>query len=104
MLFFAQTALAGGAPWIPGEPAYLRGSPIRYCQNVRTPLLLLHGEEDSIVPLSQAVAFLRGVERVGHPQSKPALYTYPGEDHIFQRREHAEDVLRRLVLHIKSHL
>ncbi|KAH9924709.1 Alpha/Beta hydrolase protein [Fomitopsis serialis] len=99
-----EAALSGGAPWVPGETAYLRGSPIRNCTNVRAPLLLLHGEQDSIVPLSQAIAFLRGVERVGHPTSKPMLVIYPGEDHIFQQRVHAEDVLRRLAEHMHTYL
>ncbi|KAH9839910.1 alpha/beta-hydrolase [Rhodofomes roseus] len=100
-----EAALAGGAPWTPGEAAYLRGSPIRDCKNVRAPLLLLHGEQDSIVPLTQAIAFLRGVERVGHPsESKPVLVIYPGEDHIFRQRVHAEDVLRRLAEHMRTYL
>ncbi|KZT65761.1 alpha/beta-hydrolase [Daedalea quercina L-15889] len=99
-----EAALGGGALWTPGETLYLRGSPIRDCKNVRTPLLLLHGEQDRIVPLSQAIAFLRGVERVGHPEAKPTLVIYPGEDHKFQQRVNAEDVLRRLAQHIGSYL
>ncbi|KAH9924710.1 Alpha/Beta hydrolase protein [Fomitopsis serialis] len=95
-----EAALGGGAPWAPEGTPYLRGSPIRDCKNVHTPLLLLHGEEDKRVPVTQAIAFLRGIERVGQTRSKPNLVLYPREDHVFQERAHAEDLFQRLAEHL----
>ncbi|KAH9839909.1 alpha/beta-hydrolase [Rhodofomes roseus] len=99
-----EAALCGGATWTPEDTSFLRGSPIRDSKNVNVPLLLLHGEQDKRVPVTQAIAFLRGVERVGQPSSKPMLVVYPREDHIFQERTHVEDVYRRLAEHVESFL
>ncbi|PCH44280.1 alpha/beta-hydrolase [Wolfiporia cocos MD-104 SS10] len=99
-----EAALGGSAPWTPGEPVYLRGSPIKDCKNVRVPLLILHGKEDKRVPLSQAIALFRGVEREAKEAPPPQLVIYPREDHIFQERAHAEDVLKRLLEHLDTYL
>ncbi|KZT10026.1 alpha/beta-hydrolase [Laetiporus sulphureus 93-53] len=97
-------ALGGGAPWTPGEPTYLRGSPIRDCRNVRIPLLLFHGKDDTRIPVTQSIAFLRGVEREAIGCPKPELVIYPGEEHTFRGRRNAEDVLKRLLHHLDTFL
>lgn len=99
-----EAAIGGAAPWDPREPVYRNGSPIKDCKNVRTPLLLLHGKEDKRVPLTQAIAFVRGVAREAPDSLDPLLVIYPREDHDFKERANAEDVLRRLVRHLDAHL
>lgn len=99
-----QVDLAGNAPWSSGEPEYLKGSPIRYVKNLKAPLLILHGQEDKRVPVSQAIGFTRGIIRETKDKSKVQLVTYPREGHNFQERAHAEDVLVRLLKHLDLHL
>ncbi|KAL6306882.1 alpha/beta-hydrolase [Sparassis latifolia] len=99
-----EAHLGGAGPWTPGEPVYLRGSPLKDAKNVRAPLLFLHGKDDKVVPVTQAIAMLRGVERAGHASVKPQLVIYPREDHGFEERIHVEDVLRRLVEHLNLYV
>ncbi|RDB17003.1 putative peptidase YuxL [Hypsizygus marmoreus] len=99
-----EAHLGGGAPWKQGKPTYLDGSPIKDVNNAKAPLLILHGKEDARVPLTQAIAFLRGIERESDAQIKPKLVIYPREGHMFKERAHAEDVLRRLVEHLDIYL
>jgi dipeptidyl aminopeptidase/acylaminoacyl peptidase len=46
---------------------YLANSPIRYLEDVQTPLLLIHGEQDAIVGVSQAEEMFRGLAQLGKP-------------------------------------
>ncbi|KAE9399007.1 alpha/beta-hydrolase [Gymnopus androsaceus JB14] len=41
------TLFGVGAPWIPGEPNYVRSSPIKDACNVQCPMLFIHGKEDA---------------------------------------------------------
>jgi dipeptidyl aminopeptidase/acylaminoacyl peptidase len=67
----------GGAPWEKPE-AYARSSPIRFVQNVKTPTLLLHGENDARVPPTQAQEFYRALKRQGVPAR---MIVYPRQGH-----------------------
>jgi dipeptidyl aminopeptidase/acylaminoacyl peptidase len=82
----------------------LRGSPLKDAKNVTAPILILHGKEDVRVPVTQGIAFLRGIEREAKPTAPPKLVVYPREGHIFEERGNAEDVLRRLLEHINKYL
>ncbi|KDR72629.1 hypothetical protein GALMADRAFT_270592 [Galerina marginata CBS 339.88] len=99
-----EADLGGGAPWKHGEPRYLRGSPLKDVKNVTAPILILHGKDDARVPLTQGVALLRGIEREAKPTAPPKLVVYPREGHIFEERDNAEDILRRLLEHIDKYL
>ncbi|CCL99695.1 uncharacterized protein FIBRA_01716 [Fibroporia radiculosa] len=99
-----EAALGGAAPWTATEAANLQGSAVRDSQNVTAPLLFLHGKEDKRVPLTQAIALYRGIEREAKTAPKPTLVVYPREDHIFEEREHAQDVLERLLRHLETYL
>ena len=102
--------LAGGAPWdvdenskyddtTGSEKSWIRqandrsGHPIWHMRNIKTPILILHGEEDVRVPLSQAVAFYRGCKR-NNIQVK--MVTYPREGHQFVERNHVMDLWKRM--------
>lgn len=89
---------------MPGEPTYLRGSPIKDVRNIRAPTLFLHGKEDKRVPATQAIVLLRGIEREAKTSPPPKLVLYPREGHEFQEREHVADMLRRLIEHLDLYL
>lgn len=67
-------------------------SPISFVHRVKTPVLLLHGERDERVPVSQAQFFAQGLRRHGVPNE---LVIYPREPHGLQERNHQLDALRR---------
>lgn len=54
----------GGLPWGPNAPTdtYWNNSPIKDAANVRTPTLLIAGEEDARVPLPQAIEMFRALK------------------------------------------
>ena len=59
----------------------MKGSPIRYVKGVETALLILHGEEDERVPVSQAISFMRGLRRESTYPERAQLVIYPREKH-----------------------
>ena len=56
---------------------YDKWSPIRYVQNVKTPVMLQHGEADVRVPFSNAVMFYNALKRRGVPVRLLALPRQP---------------------------
>ena len=66
-----------GSPWEQRE-LYLRQSPIGYVQQVRTPLLMLHGEADLRCNIAQADEFFTALKYFGN---EVVLVRYPGEHH-----------------------
>ena len=58
-------------------------SPVTHVKNVRTPLLLLHGEADYTCPIGQAEEMYAGVKRLGVDTQ---LVRYQGEGHGISRK------------------
>lgn len=89
-----EAELTGNRPWdgVDARRAAER-SPIRYARNVRTPVLILHGQQDERVPVSQAIGFHRALRALEVPV---ALVTYPREPHGIAELAHQRDVLRRV--------
>jgi len=69
-------------------------SPIRYAHQVKAPVLILHGEQDRRVPLSQGEMFYRALKSNGTPVE---MVTYPRGPHWFFEREHGRDVQQRVL-------
>jgi dipeptidyl aminopeptidase/acylaminoacyl peptidase len=67
-------------------------SPISFASKIETPVLIVHGAEDTNVPLSQAEFFHRALRHFGVEHD---LVVYPGEGHSLRGREHQLDLLRR---------
>lgn len=78
-----------------------RGSALWNMRNVKTPILILHGENDVRVPLSQAIAFYRGCVRNNLPVE---MVTYPREGHIIAERKHLIDMWKRMRHFYHTHL
>lgn len=67
----------GIEPW-ESEEAYLKPSPIRYVKNVKTPLLIVHGENDLRCPIEQAEQLYAALIK----QKKTVEFVrFPGEPH-----------------------
>jgi dipeptidyl aminopeptidase/acylaminoacyl peptidase len=69
-------------------------SPIAYANRVKTPTLLVHGEEDTLAPVQQATEFYIALKHFGVPTQ---LVIYPREPHGFQERAHQIDLYQRLI-------
>jgi len=80
----------GGPPW--ADPArYVRNSPLFAAGRIETPLLQVHGDQDSF-PLGQADAMFAALYR----QDKDALLvTYWGEGHLIGSPGNVRDFFRR---------
>lgn len=88
-----EAALGGSVGWEgPGPHLHDRLSPISYASAVRTPVLIVHGADDTNVPLSQAEYFHRALRRFGVEHE---YVVYPRENHSFRERNHQLDLLRR---------
>jgi dipeptidyl aminopeptidase/acylaminoacyl peptidase len=73
---------------------YRARSAITFASRVKTPTLILHGENDVTVPVNQAYAFYRALKE----QSVPVeLVIYPREGHGFSEYEHRRDSEERVL-------
>jgi dipeptidyl aminopeptidase/acylaminoacyl peptidase len=89
-----DAALGGSTGWDgPGPHVHDRHSPISYASRISTPVLILHGEEDTNVPLGQAIHFHRALRHFGVEHE---FVVYPREGHGLRERTHQIDALRRL--------
>jgi dipeptidyl aminopeptidase/acylaminoacyl peptidase len=72
---------------------YLDGSPIFQVENIRKPVLILHGLADDVVPPEASEMWVEALRRAG----KTFEYkTYAGEPHGFLKRSHVLDVYERV--------
>ena len=100
---FFQADLAGAEPWMSNvrSTKARHGSPIWHMKDNKTPILILHGEKDVRVPLTQAIAFRRGCERLGIPFE---MAVYPREGHAIVERNHRIDILKRVMKFVHANL
>lgn len=67
-------------------------SPLRYVDRVKTPTLLVHGENDNDVPIAEAEQFFVALKDVG---VETVMVRYPREGHGLRETKHLVDVLER---------
>ncbi|MGA3050172.1 MAG: S9 family peptidase [Terracidiphilus sp.] len=79
---------------------YDRESPVRYAAQCHTPVLILHGEADPRVPISQGEEFYHALHFLG---KDAVMVRYPREPHIFKEREHQIDSLTRILAWYDTH-
>jgi dipeptidyl aminopeptidase/acylaminoacyl peptidase len=85
--------------WFYGTPyerlqGFINSSPITFVKKVRTPTLLLQGEDDETDPIGQSQQFYRGLKRYGVDAE---LVVYPREPHGLREEKHLLDRLDRIV-------
>ncbi len=83
-----------GFPWEGNNFETLwQRSPLAHVKNVRTPALLLHGENDNDVHITQAEEMYTALRQRGVPAT---FVRYPREGHSFSEPKHQLDMLRRV--------
>ena len=86
------TEMMLGKPGLNRE-VYIKGSPLFQVENIKRPLLLLHGLVDDVVPPEASEILAEALRRAG----KVFEYkTYAGEPHGFLKRHTVLDAYRRL--------
>ncbi|KAK3937898.1 Alpha/Beta hydrolase protein [Diplogelasinospora grovesii] len=105
---YSQAALAGNALWnMDQEDTGTRSGSALWefkeaVQKARIPpMLMLHGEKDQRVPISQAWGFRRALDQAGLPFE---FVTYPREGHFIGERRHIEDMMKRVLRFVTTHL
>jgi dipeptidyl aminopeptidase/acylaminoacyl peptidase len=76
------------------DPAvYAKSSPINYIKQVKTPTLMVAGDRDAEVPVTQSYEYWHALRDHGVPTQ---LVIYPGEGHLFYKPADQQDVFRRV--------
>jgi dipeptidyl aminopeptidase/acylaminoacyl peptidase len=90
-----------GASVYDDPEVYARSSPMTFIKNARTPTLIVGGDRDAEVPLSQSYEYWNALRRLG---VQTEFVVYPDEGHFFFRRADQVDVASRLVGWFNDHL
>jgi dipeptidyl aminopeptidase/acylaminoacyl peptidase len=97
-----EAALGGSTGWEgPGPHRHDELSPISYAHRVATPLLILHGEADERVPVSQGRFLARALRARG---TTCELVVYPREPHLIGERLHLLDLHERVAAWLRRWL
>ncbi len=83
-----------GASVYEDPKVYERSSPMTFIKNARTPTLLLSGDRDAEVPVTQSYEYWNALRRLGVTTE---FVVYPDEGHAFQKHEDQADVMTRVV-------
>ncbi|MCC7131399.1 MAG: S9 family peptidase [Gemmatimonadales bacterium] len=81
----------GAEPW-DDEQAYRRASAMVYIKQAKTPTLILHGQQDTRVPIGQAQELYMGLKKNDVPVT---LVFYPREGHGLGEPRHQIDKMKR---------
>lgn len=85
----------GGKPWEGDRYERLwQRSPLKHVAQVKTPLLLLHGESDHDVPVEQADEMYTALKRRG---VETVMVRYPGEGHSIRRPSLTRDMFQQML-------
>ncbi|HEV2637048.1 MAG TPA: prolyl oligopeptidase family serine peptidase [Actinocrinis sp.] len=88
-----EAALGGSHGWEgTGPHPHDQVSPISYAAQIHTPVLILHGEQDTNCPLTQATYLHRALRHFGVEHE---FVVYPREGHGLAERNHQLDALHR---------
>ena len=77
-------------PWPEAEATYRERSPIEHTDRLSSPMIILQGSEDEVVPPNQAELMVAALDAKGLPH---AYVLFEGEQHGFRK---AENIIRAL--------
>jgi dipeptidyl aminopeptidase/acylaminoacyl peptidase len=83
------------------DPNVINRSPARAADNVKAPILLLHGADDTVVPISQAETMDRALTAAGKAHTFVQL---AGEDHWLSRSASRTQILKEMEVFLSRHL
>src|SRR5262245_11718825 len=77
-----------------------RRSSIRYVNGVKTPTMLMHGENDNDVPIAESEQFYMGLKDAG---VETVMVRYPREGHGLREPKHTVDMITRSISWYQKH-
>ncbi|MHA2620597.1 MAG: S9 family peptidase [bacterium JZ-2024 1] len=92
----------GGQPWKNHEKLWEK-SPLKYVENVTTPTMIIHAEEDYRCPMEQAEQLFIALKKLG---KETILVRFPNENHELSRSGkpyHREENLRAILAWFRNH-
>jgi dipeptidyl aminopeptidase/acylaminoacyl peptidase len=87
----SQGRFKGG--YLENLEAYTRNSPVYFAQNVKTPLIILHNDNDGAVDWNQGIEYFNTLRRLGKPV---VMLQYKGENHGLRKPANQEDYTLRM--------
>jgi dipeptidyl aminopeptidase/acylaminoacyl peptidase len=100
--FFAQEEV-GGVPWERLQH-YIENSPITHVHNVKTPVLIIHSEEDYRCPIEQGEQLFVSLKKLGR---EATMLRFPEENHELSRSgkpNHRTERLDHIIKWFKHYL
>ena len=82
-----------GATLWEDEDVYLENSPLFYADDVETPLLMMHNDDDGAVPWYQGIEYFMALRRLAKPVW---MLVYNGEAHNLRKRHNRKDLSIRM--------
>lgn len=98
---YEKTQSRIGRPLIEAPHKYLENSPIFHADRVRTPLLMIHNDQDDAVPWYQGIEIYLALRRL---DKEVYLLNYNGEFHGLRRRANQKDWTVRMQQFFDHHL
>ncbi|RKY88257.1 S9 family peptidase [candidate division KSB1 bacterium] len=89
-----------GTPWT-NKQIYEKFSPHNYVQNFKTPMLIIHGEQDFRVTVGEGIQLFTALQRMGVPSK---LIYFPDEGHFVTKPLNAELWYKNIHLWLKKYL
>jgi dipeptidyl aminopeptidase/acylaminoacyl peptidase len=89
-----------GPPWTSRE-LYEKWSPSTYAQNFRTPCMVIHGQMDFRVPVTQGFQFFTALQRMKVPSK---MIYFPDEGHFVLRPQNAQLWWESVLAWLKKYL
>lgn len=75
-----------------GFDLYIENSPLFHMQNVKTPVVIMHNDNDGAVPWYQGIEMFTALRRLNKPVW---LLNYNGDEHNLMKRQNRKDIQRR---------
>ncbi|MFH0801865.1 MAG: S9 family peptidase [bacterium] len=82
-------------------PPYLERSPMKYVQDIRTPVLILHGEEDDNTFIANSIEMYTALKKLGRTVE---FVRYPREGHGFEEPVHQADAIERSLAWVNRYI
>jgi len=79
--------------FIENMDAYVRNSPNRFADKVKTPVIILHNDKDGAVDFNQGVTYYNTLRELG---KEVIMLSYPGENHGLAKAANQKDYARRM--------
>jgi dipeptidyl aminopeptidase/acylaminoacyl peptidase len=90
----------GATPW-EAPLKYMENSPIVAADRVKTPLLMIHNDQDDAVPWYQGIEYFLALRRLG---KEVYMLNYNGQPHNLANRAAARDFAMRMFQFFEHHL